>query len=130
MPEIKVGLRAIVGHVDLSVLERVHRTRIDVDVGIEFLYRHPQPASFQEKPDRRSGYFTTAEVPAPGGQIERDPAFVALCSTVTGDDVWPVHLAARLGIPTRAVLASASDRDWLWGPRSGPSPWYASLEVC
>ena len=90
----------------------------------------PPPLQLKATPDRRSGYFTTAEVPAPGGQIERDPAFVALCSTVTGDDVWPVHLAARLGIPTRAVLASASDRDWLWGPRSGPSPWYASLEVC
>lgn len=89
-----------------------------------------QPLRLKAAPDQRVGWFTSAEPPPPDLQIERDPALVARCSKVVGDDVWPVHLAARLGIPTRVVLASASERDWLWGPRSGPSPWYASLEVC
>ncbi len=46
---------------------------------------------------------------------------------VVGDDVWPVHLAARLGLPTIVLLPSGAD--WLWGPQPGPSPWYQSAEV-
>ena len=33
--EVEVGLRAVVQDEDLAVLERVHRARIDVDVGVE-----------------------------------------------------------------------------------------------
>ena len=39
----------------------------------------------------------------------------------------PTHLAARLGIPT--ILLPGPSADWLWGPRTGPSPWYPALEV-
>jgi ADP-heptose:LPS heptosyltransferase len=46
---------------------------------------------------------------------------------VVGDDSWPTHLAAAIGV--RTVMLRASPADWLWGPRTGPSPWYPSLEV-
>jgi tetratricopeptide (TPR) repeat protein len=88
----------------------------------------PPPLRLKATSDQRVGWFTSAEPPPPDLQVERDPALVARCSKVVGDDAWPVHLAARLGIPTRVRLASMTDI--LWGPRSGPSPWYASLEVC
>jgi tetratricopeptide (TPR) repeat protein len=87
----------------------------------------PPPLRLTAAPDQRVGWFTSAE-PPPDLQIERDPASVARCSKVVGDDGWPVHLAARLGIPTRVILASTPDL--LWGPGAGRSPWYASLEVC
>ena len=35
VPEVEIGLGAVVGHVDFSVLERAHRARIHVDVRIE-----------------------------------------------------------------------------------------------
>jgi hypothetical protein len=35
MTQIEIGLRAVLGDKNLAVLERAHRSRIDVDVGIE-----------------------------------------------------------------------------------------------
>ncbi len=35
--EVEIGLGAVVGDVDLPMLERAHRPRIDVEIGIEFL---------------------------------------------------------------------------------------------
>ena len=72
------------------------------------------------------GWFSHRE-PPPGLTIERDPDRVANCKFVVGDDVWPTHLAAALGIPTVMLLPAGAD--WLWGPRTGLSPWYANLEV-
>ena len=42
--DVEVGLGAVVGHEDLAVLEGVHRAGVDVEVGVELLHRHPQPA--------------------------------------------------------------------------------------
>ena len=44
MPDVEVGLGAVVGDEDLAVLERVHRPGVDVEVGVELLHRDPQPA--------------------------------------------------------------------------------------
>jgi hypothetical protein len=38
---VEVGFRAIVGYEDLTVLERVHRAGVDVEVGVELLHGHP-----------------------------------------------------------------------------------------
>jgi hypothetical protein len=47
---------------------------------------------------------------------------------VVGEDDWRTHLAARQGLPTTIRLPGKAD--WLWGlRRSGPSPWYAALEL-
>jgi hypothetical protein len=46
---------------------------------------------------------------------------------VVGEDVWQTHLAARQGIATTIRLPAKAD--WLWGRESGPSPWYAALEL-
>ena len=48
MTEIEVGLRTISQNIDLSVLERIHRSRIDIEVGIELLKRHPQASALQK----------------------------------------------------------------------------------
>jgi tetratricopeptide (TPR) repeat protein len=78
------------------------------------------------KSDGHIGWFTRAEAPA-GLAVERDPAQVTACRLVVGDDTTPTHLAALMGIPVVVLLGPSAD--WLWGPRSGPSPWYAALEV-
>ena len=46
--DVEVGLGAVVGDEDLAVLEGVHRARVDVEVGVELLHRHPQPARPEE----------------------------------------------------------------------------------
>jgi len=42
--DVEVGLGAVVGDEHLTVLEGVHRARIHVQVRIELLHGHPQPA--------------------------------------------------------------------------------------
>ena len=41
MPQVQVGLRAVVRDVDLAVLVRAHGPRVDVDVRVEFLKANP-----------------------------------------------------------------------------------------
>ena len=53
--EVEVGLALVVGDEDLTVLERVHRSRVDVDVRVELLHRDPQPATLEESTQRGGG---------------------------------------------------------------------------
>ena len=46
--EIEVGLRAVVGDVNLAVLERAHRARVHVDVGVKLLRGYLEAAAFQQ----------------------------------------------------------------------------------
>ncbi len=53
--EVEVGLRAILRHEHLAVLERRHRARIDVDVGIELDQRDLDLARFEDRGERGGG---------------------------------------------------------------------------
>ncbi len=86
----------------------------------------PPPPAAAASAGANLGWFSALEPPA-ACEVERDPERIAGCRRVVGDDCWPTHLAARLGIPT--LLLSPPAADWLWGPHLGPSPWYRSLEV-
>jgi tetratricopeptide (TPR) repeat protein len=88
----------------------------------------PPPGPLRAKAEAGSpvGWFAASEPPA-GIVVERNPDEAARCRLVVGDDTWPTHLAARLGVP--AVMMLAPSADWLWGPRAGTSPWYSTLEV-
>ena len=48
MPDVEVGLGAVVGDEDLAVLERVHGSRIHVQIGIQFLHHHAESARRQK----------------------------------------------------------------------------------
>jgi Flp pilus assembly protein TadD len=77
-------------------------------------------------PSARVGWFTPSE-PPPGLEITRAAEEIPACRLVVGDDAWPAHAAASLGIPTVILLPRIAD--WLWGPSLGTSPWYASAEL-
>ena len=47
--KVEVGFGAVVGDEHLAVLERRHRSRIDIDVRIELLHRHFE-AAFDQQP--------------------------------------------------------------------------------
>jgi hypothetical protein len=51
--EVEVGLGAVVGDVDLAVLHRVHRARVDIDVRVELHVRDPKATVLHERADRR-----------------------------------------------------------------------------
>lgn len=88
----------------------------------------PPPATLRPTPEpsSRIGWFSTMEPPA-GLDLVRNPDEIATCRLVVGDDNWPAHAAASLGIPTLILLPRTAD--WLWGPSLGISPWYASVEL-
>ena len=51
--DVEVGLGAVVGHEDLAVLERVHRARIHVEIGIELLHDDSEAPGCQEIAETR-----------------------------------------------------------------------------
>ena len=53
--EIEVGLRAVLGDVDLAVLVRAHRAGVNVDVGVELLRCDLEPARLQKTAERGGG---------------------------------------------------------------------------
>src|ERR1019366_6319023 len=48
VPEVEVGLTPIFGDEDLTVLERVHRAGIDVDVRVELAHRDAEATRLEE----------------------------------------------------------------------------------
>src|SRR5439155_23693618 len=55
MPEVEVGLGAVLGDKHLAVLERTHRSRIDVDVRIELEIGDADAARSEDCGKRRGG---------------------------------------------------------------------------
>jgi hypothetical protein len=55
VPQIEVGLAAVVEHVDFAMLVGAHRPRVDVDVRIELLHPHLQAATLEQHADRGAG---------------------------------------------------------------------------
>ncbi len=86
----------------------------------------PGKARMKAEPSPRIGWFARSEPPA-GIAVERDQDRIAQCRLVVGNDTPTTHIAALLGIPTILLLGPSAD--WLWGPRTGPSPWYPTLDV-
>ena len=58
VPEVKVGLCAIAGHKNLTVLERTHRTRIHIDVRIQLDHADRKSACLKDraKTSRRDAF--------------------------------------------------------------------------
>ena len=48
MADVEIGLGAVLGDVDLTVLEGVHCARVDIDIGIEFLLKNADSAAAQQ----------------------------------------------------------------------------------
>jgi hypothetical protein len=71
--EVQVGLGAVLGHVDLAVLDRVHGARVDVQVGVELDEADAEAARLQERPDRGGG----EPLPDAGKHASRDEDVLA-----------------------------------------------------
>ena len=55
MPDVEVGLGAVLGDEDLAVLERVHGAGVDVEVGVELLHGDPQAARGEQLAEAAGG---------------------------------------------------------------------------
>ncbi len=76
--DVEVGLGAVVGDEDLAVLERVHRSGVDVEVGVELLHRDPQAARLQQVAEARRGE-ALAERGGDAAGDENVPGLVRRC---------------------------------------------------
>ena len=56
MAEIKIGLRAILGDIDFTMLVRAHSAGIYIDVGVQLLCRNLQSSRFQKTSQGRCCY--------------------------------------------------------------------------
>ena len=82
VPDVEVGLGSVVRYENLTVLERVHRAGVDVEVGVEFLHHHSQATTRQKVTERGS-----SEAFAEGGNNasghenvpRHDPSGVKIC---------------------------------------------------
>ena len=52
MAQIQVCLRPVFGDIDLAVLVGAHSPRVHIDIGIQLLRRHLQPAGLEEPAQR------------------------------------------------------------------------------
>ena len=52
VPEIEIGLRAVIGHENLAMLVRTHRPRIDVEVRVELAQPNPIAAALKQGAQR------------------------------------------------------------------------------
>src|SRR6266545_3579969 len=68
LAEVEICLRSVVENEDLPVLERVHRARVDVDVGIELLEGDPETTGLEEAGQGSRG----DALPEAGGDSSRD----------------------------------------------------------
>ena len=55
MPEIEIGFCAVFSNEDLTVLERTHRSRIHIDIGVQLEMGDLETAGFQDRTQRSSG---------------------------------------------------------------------------
>src|SRR5690606_29035920 len=53
--DVEVGLGTIIGDENLAMLERVHRSRIDIEVRVELLHHNPQPTRSEKVAETGGG---------------------------------------------------------------------------
>ena len=53
MAEVEVGLRAVVGDIDLAMLVGAHGPRVDIDIGVQLAQTHLVAARLQKRAKRR-----------------------------------------------------------------------------
>src|SRR5262249_59901439 len=107
--EIQVGLSAVVGDEHLSVLERAHRPRIDVDVGVELEQRDFDAARFEDRGQGGGGY----PLPQRGNHTARHEHILGHHKPGGWDGEWYTKTPRGSSPPARAGSGSARAlRDW------------------
>ena len=130
--DVEVGLGAVLGHEDLTVLERVHGAGIDVEVRIQLLHRHPQ-ATGAKKSTEAAGRQTLTEGGGntPGdedvpGRGFRPPgeSMRALCHGIPDyptDGEFP---------PCTRLVSQDTSGDRAWAPATRRLPRRGSRSTC
>ena len=103
MPDVQIGLGAVIRDEHLTVLEGVHRARIHVQVGIELLHRHPEPAGSEQLPETRRG-----EALAKRGCDTPGDKYVFRRPCLQGGSPWRNHQSVCLAVTAGTIRSGAS----------------------
>ena len=115
--EVEVGLTAVLGDEDLTVLEGVHRARVDVDVRVELAHGDPEATALEQPTERRGGEALAQRGRHPAGEEDE----LGACRRPVTSPGHP-HRAARVGFPggcggpSMSGTCEAADRPALVGP--------------
>ena len=96
--QIQIGFRPVLGDEDLAMLDRVHGSRVDIDVGIELLHGHLISAGL-EKPSQRRGGDPLAE----SGYYAACYEYIFYCHSVLLSAVFPEDTACCAGLWTGRI---------------------------
>ena len=97
--DVEIGLGAIFGHVDFTVLERVHGARIDVDVRVKLLLEHLDTTAAQQTTQRRgSQTLTERGNNAAGDENMLGDVFlrITMCSSNHGISLYHPRMTRRV----------------------------------
>ena len=104
MADIEISLGAVFGDIDLTVLERVHRARIHVDVRIELLLQNLDAAATKQAAERggcqafaERGDNATGDENMLGNVLLR----IAMLSSNHGTSVYQRHETRRVFFNTK-----------------------------
>ena len=97
--DVEIGLGAIFGHVDFTVLERVHGARIDVDVRVKLLLEYLDTTAAQQTTQRRgSQTLTERGNNAAGDENMLGDVFlrITMCSSNHGISLYHPRMTRRV----------------------------------
>src|SRR5690606_17548912 len=119
--DVQVGLGAVVGDEHLTVLERVHRARVDIEVGVQLLHHHTQAAGLEQHAEA-GGRQTLAErrgdTPGDEDVLGRRSCAVSKSSGRHGQDgapvvaVWRVRFGGCLAHRSTGYQRNSARRRW------------------
>ena len=99
MADVEIGFRAVFGYIDLTVLERVHRAGIDVDVGVELLLEDLDATGAQQTTEGGGGQaFAEGRDDATGDENMLGDVLlrIAMCSSNHGTPTYHSQLTRRV----------------------------------
>src|SRR5512135_2135441 len=127
--EVEVGFGAVVGDIDLAVLEGAHRAGVDVEVRIELLDGDAIAVAFEKPPDRGGG----DALAQPGDHTTGDEDVLGhICASLARRPdyiLWPRRAQARSasrGTPPAAPAQACSPDAGAAPGRGAPLVWHVA----
>ena len=110
--EVEIGLGAVIGDVDLTVLVGAHGARVNVDVGVELLELDPVAATLEEAADgcRREPFSERRHHPAGDEDVLDRHGFGSTLRALwpLRNRGWDFHLFSRCFILARSRRSTAA----------------------
>ncbi|GAA2847524.1 hypothetical protein GCM10010517_04600 [Streptosporangium fragile] len=91
MADVEVGLGAVVCDEDLTVLERVHGARVDVEVRVELLHGDAQATQLEKAPEARR----RQPLAKTGGDAAGDEQMFGVCGAAQEGLPWSLQISRR-----------------------------------